>query len=258
MKKIHYLVIVFNSLFFLNSNCYSQQYLWAGANQYQLWFQYDERIQDQLNMMQDAGLKVLRIFLGHRNYQSWEDPPEAYTFEDPIGTYHDDNLEKVDYLMSECKDRNIKMIIALANNSSNEPYRTAYGNAGMYTDEEAIQAYKDRFNYFLSHYNTYLEKTWKECNEVVYAWEIQNEPGIPLLEETLYSSAQKHNMIRNFCNELATYLKTIDPDTKVSLGIAGYANYYHSGGSGDDIRILGNIEDADIYNLHFYGGNLGQ
>lgn len=207
--------------------------------------------------MQYAGLKVLRIFLGHRDqYLSYEDPPEAYTFENPIGTYHDDNLQKVDFLMAECLKRDIKLIMALATHS--RPYLDRYGSTEIYRSSESIQAHKNRFNYFLNHDNAYLSKTWKDCDEVVYAWEIENEAGIPLLDVVNLSSTERHNIIRNFLSELSTYLKTIDPNTKVSLGIAGYANYYHSGKSGDDIRTLGNIKDADIYTLHFYGGNLSQ
>lgn len=206
--------------------------------------------------MQESGLKVLRIFLGHRSYQSWEDPPDAYTFENPIGTYDDANLEKVDFLMSECQKRGIKLIIALSNTS--DIYFLTYGPVEMYRAAASIEAYKNRFNYFLNHHNALLGKKWKDCDDVVYAWEIQNEPGIPLLNVEGLTSTERHDLIRSFLNELASYLKSIDPNTKVSLGIAGYANYYHSGKSGDDIRTLGNIEAADIYTLHFYGGNLAQ
>jgi len=233
----------------------AQEYLWSGANQYQLWFQYKGRIYQQLNAMQDVGLKVLRIFLGHRPYQSWEDPPDAYTFEAPCGSYNDANLEKVDFLMNECLiKRDIKLIVALNNNS--DVYFNTYGPIGMYSSSDAIAAYKNRFLNFLNHHNSYLNKTWKDCDDVIYAWEIQNEPGIPLLDVSGLSSTERHDLIRHFLTELSNYLKSIDPNTKVALGIAGYANYYHSGKSGDDIRTLGNIKSADIYTLHFYGGDL--
>ncbi|MBN2091612.1 cellulase family glycosylhydrolase [candidate division KSB1 bacterium] len=243
-------------LIFVSKN-YAEEMLWAGANQYQLWFQRTERIEQQLNAMQQAGLKVLRIFLGERSdYQSWEDPPEAYTFEKTIGTYHEGNLKKVDYLMAECLKRNIKLIIALAGCS--DIYQRTYGQKSMYTSPAALTAYQNRFKYFLNHQNSYLGKAWKDCDEVVYAWEIQNEPGIPLINYRGLTSVERHTIIREFLKNLAKYLKTLDPNTKVSLGIAGYANYYHDGKSGDDIRTLGNIESADIYTLHFYGGDVNQ
>ncbi len=231
----------------------AQERLWAGTNQYQLWFQYPTRIWEQLDWMVDSNLKVLRIFLGAREYQSWEDPPYEYTFEDPIGNYHDDRLLLVDYLMNECAARGIRMIVALENRT--DPYLSTFGPVGMYENEASINAYKNRFTYFLNHYNAFLGAAWKDLNDVVYAWEIQNEPGIPLLEVDWLNAQEKHDLIRNFLNEMATHLKTVDPDTKVSLGIAGYAYYYHNGNSGDDIGTLGDIPDADIYNLHFYGGN---
>ena len=232
------------------------QYLWAGANQYRIWIQSEEDIVKQLDAMQNAGLRILRIFLGEAPYQSWETPPDAYTFEPTFGTYDEKNLARVDYLMQMCQDRGLKLIIALNNHS--DEYFDTYGAVGMYNSSDAIKYYKKRFSYFLNHENSYLKKKWKDCNDVIYAWEIQNEPGIPLLKVSTYTPEQKHDIMRNFLSQLATFLKSVDPDTKVSLGIAGYANYYHSGGSGDDIKTLGNISDADIYTLHFYGGNIAQ
>lgn len=253
MRKFSILFILI--LLNYQSALLAEEYLWAGANQYQLWYQREGRLQQQLNAMQDAGLKVVRTWLGHRDYQSWEDPPEAYTFEDPIGTYHDANLEKVDHLMSECLRRGIKLIIVFNNHTDN--YFTTFGAIGMYNSPEAIKAYKNRISHFLNHYNSILGQAWKDCNKVVYAWEIQNEPGIPL-KDTQLTSKEKHDIIRNFLTELCSYTKSIDPDTKVSLGITGYSLYSGYPNVGDDIRTLGNIEAADIYSLHFYGGNLNQ
>lgn len=253
MKKFPILLILIHLIY--HSVLLAEEYLWAGANQYQLWNQREGRLQQQLNAMQEAGLKVVRTWLGHREYQSWEDPPEAYTFEDPIGTYHDANLEKVDHLMAECLKRGIKLIIAFNNHTDN--YFTTFGAVGMYSSPAAIQAYKNRIDHVLNHHNSYLGKAWKDCNEVVYAWEIQNEPGIPL-KDTQLTSKEKHDIIRNFLTELCAYVKSIDSDTKVSLGITGYSLYSGYPNVGDDIRTLGNIEAADIYSLHFYGGNLSQ
>jgi endo-1,4-beta-mannosidase len=256
MKVINLLSLITIAVLYYHVYSAETQYLWAGANHYRIWIQSEQQIDQQLDAMQNAGLKVLRIFLGEAPYQSWESPPDAYTFEPSFGVYDEVNLEKVDYLMRECKERDIKLIIALNNHS--DEYFDTYGAIGMYSNSTAIDYYKNRFTHFLNHHNGYFDKKWKDCDDVVLAWEIQNEPGVPLINESSLKSSQKHDLMRNFLNEIATHLKAIDPDTKVSLGIAGYANYYHGGGSGDDIRTLGNIVDADIYTLHFYGGNLEQ
>ncbi len=233
-----------------------QEHLWAGANQYQLWYQPHSRISEQLDAMQDAGLSVLRIFLGERpDYYSWEDPPQAYSFEPTLGHYDDALLNKVDYLMSECKKRGILLIIALENANSNGPYEENFGILGQYTKPEARQAFKNRFRYFLNHHNAYLGKSWKELDTVVLAWEISNEPGIKLDEITNLTREEKTNVLRDWLSDMAAFLKETDPNTYVSLGITGYDRWYNKG-IGDDIIDLGNIEAADIYTLHFYGGNL--
>lgn len=244
-----------------------QQFLWAGANAYAIYNANEQERLQLLNAMQRAQISVLRIFL-------------TYSFEEPIGSYNEHQLQKVDKLMAECQTRGIKLIVAFENQLDGVYVRT-YGPVDMYRDEAAIAAYKQRITYFLNHRNPYLEnKGWKELNDVVLAWEIQNEPGTPLLEHMLhkyYRSAQqqklhyntsleqaltmnagaKHRMMRNYLDQIASHIKSVDPDTYVALGAAGDSNYYHpNGGRGDDLRSLGNISAADIYTLHFYGGEL--
>lgn len=240
----------------VTSQHHAEEYLWAGANQYDLWYQDQKIISQQLNAMSDAGLKVLRIFLTQRGYQSWENPQPGYTFENPIGNYQDFNLLKVDYLMSECANRSIKMIISLCNhtegNDVDDIYVKTFGPSGVYSQPAALQAAQNRITYFLNHTNIYLNKKWKDCNEVVYAWEIDNEAGIPLITISNLTVTEKHTIVRNYLTTLADHLKSVDPDTRVSLGIAGYAYYYNNGHSGDDIRTLGDIPSADIYTLHYY------
>lgn len=245
-------------LFFPLAFVYAQphEHLWAGANQYQLWYQPPEQIYEQLDAMQDAGLSVLRIFLGHRPQDySWEDPPEAYSFEPELGEYNNALLEKVDFLMSECKKRGILLIVALENTNFNGPYEETFGILGQYTEPSALDAFKNRFEYFLNHHNAYLGKAWKDLDEVVLAWEISNEPGIKLDQITHLSREEKTAVLRDWLSEMSTFLKQIDPHTFVSLGITGYDRFYNKG-IGDDILDLGNIPDADIYTLHYYGGNL--
>ncbi len=251
------------------SETVTQQFLWAGANAYAIYnADQHERLQ-LLNALQKAQISVLRIFL-------------AYGFEEPIGRFHESQVEKVDQLMFECHARGIKLIIAFESQLDGIYVRT-YGPVDMYRDEAALDAYKRRITYFLNHRNPYFGNTrWKELNDIVLAWEIQNEPGTPLLENMLHkyyqeaeaqgiryitpfkqafamNSDEKHDLMRDYLERIAFHIKSIDLDTYVALGTAGDSNYYHqNGGRGDDLRTLGNIRAADIYTLHFYGGLLDE
>ncbi|MDG9670444.1 carbohydrate-binding protein [Hahella sp. CR1] len=235
-------------------------HLWAGANQYQLAHMSEADRRKQLQAMKDSGLKVLRVFVTRRGDAPWEIQPKGWTYEEPLGVYHDDQLEKMDKLMQECQEMGIKMVLALINfayaQDSNSVYYNAFGPVGMY-QQDAIDAYKKRFSHFLNHQNPYLgNKKWKDINDVVLAWEIANESGVSLADENL-SNDQKYNIHRNFLTQMAAHLKAEDPDTYVALGIAGYDKYYNKG-SADDIKTLGDIPAADIYTLHYYGGDLDQ
>ncbi|GAB4410776.1 MAG: hypothetical protein OHK0032_06550 [Thermodesulfovibrionales bacterium] len=98
------------------------------------------------------------------------------------------------------------------------------------TDTDAKDAYRQRVNHILNHVNPHFRKPWKEINDVVWAWELQNEP------EYLPGSNED---LTTWLNEMATYVKSIDPDTYVALGTMGWG--------------WGNIQDADIYTIHWYG-----
>ncbi len=242
-----------------------QEYLWAGANAYAIYHADESERIKVLDALQKAGLSVLRIFL-------------TRGFEGPVGTFHEEQLDKVDTLMAECQARDIKLLIAF-DTQLDGIYVRSYGPVDMYREQAAIDAYKNRISYFLDHKNPYLNNTaWKNLNRLIFAWEIQNEPGTPLLEHMLskyaddamqrgsryttsleqalmINSQEKHDIMRNYLNQIASHIKQVDPDSSVALGTAGDSHYYHlNGGRGDDLRTLGDIRDADIYTLHFYGG----
>ena len=96
-----------------------------------------------------------------------------------------------------------------------------------------------------------------DIDDVIWAWEIANEPGMNLKGKNHHSSKETAAALRSWLILCATTISAIDPDTLISLGTAGSSRYYGVN-CGDDLRDLGNIPQADIYTLHFYGGNLVQ
>ena len=175
--------------------------LWGGANHPQISHQSTEQRRRQLQAMKDAGLKVLRVFVAMRPYEPWQIEPQGWVYEDPLGVFHDDQLNRMDELMKECEEMGIKMILALANfayaEENNRVYHNAFGAVGMY-QQAAIDAYKRRFSHFLNHRNPYMNnQKWKDLDDVVLAWEVANEPGVSLSETSL-SEDEKYRINRNF------------------------------------------------------------
>ncbi|MFH1744245.1 MAG: cellulase family glycosylhydrolase [bacterium] len=229
--------------------------VWGGANQHQLWFQPAHRRQTQLAAMREADLRVLRIILGHRDQSIWwEDPPDPYTFEEPIGFFHEETFQQVDQLITECREFGIRLIIAFGIPPN---YFAEFGDWDFYVSAQAQRAYLNRIRQCLLRIHSPSGVMWKDIDDVIWAWEIANEPGINLKEKNLHSPEETTAVLRSWLSLCATTIYALDPDTPVSLGTAGHSRYYGLN-CGDDLRDLGNIPHVDIYTLHFYGGDLVQ
>ena len=238
-------------------------FLWGGSNQRQLPHQDTAQRQQQLQAMKNSGLKVLRLWVANRPDESWQIQPKGWNFESPVGVFHEEELLKLDRVMQECHALGIQVIIAFANHANStrpdDVYFDTFGIRSLY-DGEGLEAYKRRISYLLNRRNPYMNnKRWKDLHEVVMAWEVANESGLPL-RNVPGSSAERYALHRNFLGQMAGQFKAEDPYTHVAAGIAGYARYYDNPDlnkfSSDDITILGNIPGIDIYTLHFYGGNM--
>jgi len=224
-------------------------FLWAGANEPFLYLESNDVIRETLDAMADSDLRVLRIMI-------------AYHFEpETVGVYDYGVLDRVDYLIQEARKRGVVLMIVFdttyflwpGNESSYLDYWTA---TEFFTEPMARVFYKSRIETILNHVHPLYGKPYKDIDDVIWAWELMNEPWIrDEFPEADISDSLKYEHMRSWHNEIAGHVKSIDPGTLVSLGIAGYSRYYGSE-CGDDIQTLGVIPDADVYTLHFYGGDL--
>lgn len=238
--------------------------LWSGLNNADIFDESDKIIDDMLDHMARANLRVLRVIIDLRLEMDENGNPL------PEGSYDDCLLDEIDNLMVKLKKKGILLLITLqAYNWINEsslpvtdsfyswrkckipvavynslapgetkevygPYYKRYTEQGhdYLTYGPAKDAYKARVSHILNHVNPYFGKPWKEMNDVVWAWGLQSEPE--------YIDGSTTPSLRDWFNEMATYVKGIDPDTYIALGTKKY---------NED---LGNIQDADIYTLHPY------
>jgi len=224
-------------------------FLWAGANEPFLYLESNEVIQETLDAMAASDLRVLRIMI-------------AYHFEpEVVGVYDYSVLDRIDYLIQEARERGVVLMICFDTTYFLWPgYESSYLDlwtaTQFFTEPMARLFYKSRIQAILDHEHPMYEKPYKEIDDVIWAWELMNEPWIrDEFPEANISDSLKYEHMRSWHTEMAGYVKSLDPNTLVSLGIAGYSRYYGSE-CGDDIQTLGVIPDADIYTLHFYGGAL--
>jgi len=102
----------------------------------------------------------------------------------------------------------------------------------LFTDDSNKNVYKMRVEHILNHRNPLFDnKKWKDINDVIWAWEVYNEPEHVLYDEDLVL----------WLHEMSSYIKGIDPDTYLALGTMLYFLEH-------------NFVDADIYTIHLYPG----
>jgi len=106
-------------------------------------------------------------------------------------------------------------------------------------DRQAVKAFKNRVKELLERKNHLNGKLYKD-DPVIFAWEVANE-----LEYWHFSESE----VKNWIKELAGYIKSIDRNHLVTIGIGTDNSKFDKGG---ELYGLFNIPELDFYSLHFY------
>ncbi|KAK4055925.1 hypothetical protein OIO90_002918 [Microbotryomycetes sp. JL221] len=189
---------------------------WTGVSSYYLYAMEDGDRLEVLDAVKNAGFKVIRIFVafvGHGNKGSNSiEVPDLEPNE--VGSYDDTVLYKIDQLMYECKQRGLKLLIALSDRyalgywstdryalqlnivkSGTSGVQKIANAASFYTNPWAIKMFDQRLDHIMKHKNDKLDgRTWAQLDDVVYAYEPQNEPQghMPMASESWSCDRAKH------------------------------------------------------------------
>lgn len=188
------------------------------------------KIDTIMQQMEDDGVSVLRTW-GFSN-ESW------HGFEPQKGQYNEAEFMEFDYIMYSAQKHNIKVIITLENywsayggidqklqweglNSGNDAARTQF-----FTNADCIQHYKDYAAHFINRINHYTGVAYKD-DPTIFAWDLMNEPryvGGPVNEDSTGTT------LRKWVDNVSSYMKGLDPNHMVSVGIEGHGLKYGFGG----------------------------
>lgn len=210
-----------------------------GTNIYNLYNYPNSDIDSFISCSKSHEIKIIRIMIKNLEPNS-------------VGVYDDSVLQKMDYVMKKAESSGVKLIIVFSDmgwdlwhadiNSKSKYYSLIpLENDGtrdcikFYTDQNIIDKYKNRINHILNHYNSYLGCEWKDCN-VVYAWELSNEPGIKSEYYDYYSSGlpgckrysrgsltsdYKFQILSSWTKEINDYVKDSGVKSQIAFGAAG-------------------------------------
>ncbi len=222
-------------------------FYFAGANSYDL-FTYGDgsstqttqdietkymdksKIDSTMSQMAQDGVTVLRTW-GFSN-ESW------HGFETSKGVYSEAQFMLFDYIMDSARRNGIKVIITLEN------YWEAYGGidkklqwqglssgnhtarAQYFSNANCRNQYKAYAEHFINRVNHYTGVAYKD-DPTIFAWDLMNEPRY---QDAAVNENKTGITLRGWVDEMASYIKSLDRNHMVCVGIEGHETKYGFGG----------------------------
>ncbi|XP_052171990.1 mannan endo-1,4-beta-mannosidase 6 isoform X2 [Diospyros lotus] len=139
--------------------------------------------------------------------------------------YDEDIFKALDFVVSEAKKHKIRLILSLANNWD------AYGGKAQYvkwgkaaglklTSDDDFFSHPTLRSYYKAHVKTVLNRantftniTYKD-DPTIFSWELMNEPRC--------TSDPSGDRLQAWIEEMAVYVKSIDPKHLVDIGLEGF------------------------------------
>jgi len=247
----------------------------VGANNYYLAYKPKPMVDDVLQSAASMGIKVVRIwgFIDRGSldgsvrsidgdgtkdgfyFQAWD--PEKHH-----AVYNDgpNGLQGLDYALVKANELGLKIVLVLTNNWKDfggmDQYLAWYGlttHHDFYTESAVKQSYKDWVSHLVLRENSLTHRPYRD-DPTIFAWELGNEPrGGP---------GTPSNVLTSWAEEMATYLKSIDPNHLVAVGDEGFLDgggehWTYKANDGVDHRSLTGIPAVDYGTFHMYPEDWG-
>ncbi|GKU08376.1 glycoside hydrolase family 5 protein [Fusarium langsethiae] len=237
----------------------------AGVNSFFLHaFQEQDRL-DVLDAIQDANLKVLRIFISPtvQNFKNTGSISMPDIEPNTVGVWDDTQLEAIDKLMVEAQARNIKLTIAIHDRYQlgcwgRDAYVSKYNLPAVdcntqpasannvefwYSDKNCISDFENRIRHVLEHKNTLISGSpaWKDLSSHIFAFNIQNEG-----QGHLNNNIPPHP---SWWCDRAGFMRSIMGSSKVLISTGGGNEFPNS-----DVTENWACKALDLVCIHSYSG----
>ncbi|XP_010683461.2 mannan endo-1,4-beta-mannosidase 6 [Beta vulgaris subsp. vulgaris] len=175
------------------------------------------KVSDVFQQASAVGLSVCRTWaFNDGQYRALQKSPSIYD---------EDVFKGLDFVLSEAKKYNIRLILSLVNNWNDyggKPQYVQWGkDSGMnlsseddfFSDSILKTYYKNHIKTVLNRVNTITNVTYKD-DPTIFAWELMNEPRC-----TADPSGDK---LQAWIQEMAAYVKSIDSKHLLEIGLEGF------------------------------------
>lgn len=228
-----------------------------------------ERLKAELDFLQQAGVTNLRILAGAEGKGIIN---EVYRVAPPLqpeqGVFNEEVLYGLDYLLTEMGKRKMKAVIYLSNNWEWSGGFLQYLNwngliadstlqrkpgwdelrdqvSGFYSCNPCKDAYASQVRYIISHTNKYTGLKYAD-EPTIMSWEIANEPR-PMRPAAV-------NDYKRWIREVATLIKSADPNHLLTIGTEGYIGTEQSAALFEEVHTDKLI---DYLTIHIWPKNWG-
>ncbi|WJX13454.1 mannan endo-1,4-beta-mannosidase [Trifolium repens] len=180
------------------------------------------------------------------------------------GSYDENVFRALDFVISEARKYGVKLILGFVNNWSDLGGKPKYvewarerghnvkSEDDFFTHPVVKQYYKNHVKVVLTRKNTINGMLYKD-DPTIFAWELMNEPR--------YENDTSGKLIQNWVGEMAAYVKSIDNNHLLEIGLEGYygetmpqkkqfnPNTYQTG---TDFISNNQIPQIDFATIHLY------
>ncbi|CAO2839136.1 unnamed protein product [Amaranthus hypochondriacus] len=175
------------------------------------------KVTEVFQQASSVGLSVCRTWaFNDGQYRALQKSPSVYD---------EDVFKGLDFVVSEAKKYNIRLILSLVNNWNDYGGKAQYVKWGkdsgsnvssdddFFSDPLLKIYYKNHIKMVLNRVNTFTNITYKD-DPTIFAWELMNEPRC-----TADPSGDK---LQAWIQEMAAYVKSIDPKHLLEIGLEGF------------------------------------
>ncbi|XAR61737.1 Mannan endo-1,4-beta-mannosidase [Bertholletia excelsa] len=141
------------------------------------------------------------------------------------GVYNEQTFQALDFVISEAKNYGVKLILSLGNNGDDFGGKKQYvqwaksrgqnvsSDDDFFVNEVVKGFYKNNIKTVLTRNNTITGVAYM-ADPTILAWELMNEPRCP--------SDLTGKTLQDWITEMASYLKSIDPNHLLEVGLEGF------------------------------------
>lgn len=227
------------------------QYRINGANQYYLSYKPQKMVDEIFAAALKLRINVIRTW-GFCDGQ-WKD---GHSFQPSPRVYNEETFKKLDYVLWRAQHFGIKVIIPFINNWDEFGGMNQYiswsptaekTHDAFYKDPWTKQLYKDYVAHLLNRVNTYTNVAYKN-DPTILMWELTNEMRA--------QSDPSGELIQNWTQEMASFVKSIDRNHMLSTGMEGFGrggnDWLTNGSNGTNFIQNHAIPEIDIVSYHLY------